>query len=332
MNIPSGLFRMKARAALKGHWQTALLISLVVNLPTLLMQAVSAYTGNDALTRLQSVFISASRDGVLTDAVVQNEIQAMLGSTAFWVVRAGELIAWLAVPCLALGMYKWVMDCLRGQSGPVSTVFCRLRISHKAIGLHLWVTLKILLWMLPGIALCTGMMFLFSRTTAFRNLLASLSGYTGSVPGTLSGASQVSPFALVAVTYFLVPVTIGAIAVPGVLAALRYALSEYILAEQPETGVLECVRLSKQRMDGYKKKLFGMMPVFLLWYLGLMMVSSMFAGMGVFGLVFQMLLSLVLDVYITASIAAFALWRISGRPAAAEAETEPPAPDADELN
>jgi len=330
MNIPSGLFRMKARAALKGHWQTALLISLVVNLPTLLMQAVSAYTGNDTLTRLQSVFISASRDGVLTDAVVQNEIQAMLGSTVFWVVRAGELIAWLAVPCLALGMYKWVMDCLRGQSGPVSTVFCRLRISHKAIGLHLWVTLKILLWMLPGIALCTGMMFLFSRTTVFRDLLVSLSGYTAS--GTLSGVSQMPTFTLVIISYIAVPVTVGAIAVPGVLAALRYALSEYILAEQPETGVLECVRLSKQRMDGYKKKLFGMMPVFLLWYLGLMMVSSMFAGMGVFGLVLQMLLSLVLDVYITASIAAFALWRISGRSAAAEAETEQPAPDADELN
>ena len=53
MNIPSGLFRIKARAALKGHWQTALLIALIVNLPILLMQAISAYTGNDAITRLQ---------------------------------------------------------------------------------------------------------------------------------------------------------------------------------------------------------------------------------------------------------------------------------------
>ena len=42
MYFPSAYFRAKARAALKGHWQTALLIALVVNLPSLLMQAISA--------------------------------------------------------------------------------------------------------------------------------------------------------------------------------------------------------------------------------------------------------------------------------------------------
>lgn len=330
MKIPSGLFRMKARAALKGHWQTALLIALIVNLPILLMQAISAYTGNDAITRLQSVFIAASRDGVLTDALVYNELNAMLTSTGFWAVRAGEVIAWLAVPCLALGMYKWIMDRLRGQSGPVSTVFCRLRIFHKAIGLHLWVTLKILLWMVPGFLLCTGMMYLFSRTPAYREMLTALSGYSAAASGSLAGAANLSPFAMVAVAYILVPVTIGSIAVPGVLAALRYALSEYILAEYPETGVLECVRRSKQQMNGYKKKLFGMMPVFLLWYLLLMLVSSLFTGMGVVGLAVQMLASLVLDTYITASIAAFALWRMSGKPAAEEEEK--PAAEAQELN
>ena len=53
MLYPSVVFRMKARAALKGHWQTALLVALIVNLPTLLMQGFSAYTGNDLITRLQ---------------------------------------------------------------------------------------------------------------------------------------------------------------------------------------------------------------------------------------------------------------------------------------
>ena len=37
MYIPSGYYRKKALDALKGHWQTALLIALIVNLPTLLM-------------------------------------------------------------------------------------------------------------------------------------------------------------------------------------------------------------------------------------------------------------------------------------------------------
>ena len=37
-------FKAKARAALSQHWQTALLIALIVNLPTLLMQGPSPIT------------------------------------------------------------------------------------------------------------------------------------------------------------------------------------------------------------------------------------------------------------------------------------------------
>ena len=59
MFYPSGIFRMKARAVLKDHWQTALLIALIVNLPTLLMQGFSAFTGNDLIPRLNSVLVSA---------------------------------------------------------------------------------------------------------------------------------------------------------------------------------------------------------------------------------------------------------------------------------
>ena len=70
MFYPSGLFRRKALAALKGHWQPALLVALIVNLPTMLMQGFSAFTGNDVLTRLQSVMVTAARDGVLSQSVL----------------------------------------------------------------------------------------------------------------------------------------------------------------------------------------------------------------------------------------------------------------------
>ena len=55
MYYPSAFFRLRARRALKGRWQTALLIALVVNLPTLLIQGISAFTGNDLRERLESV-------------------------------------------------------------------------------------------------------------------------------------------------------------------------------------------------------------------------------------------------------------------------------------
>ena len=47
--LPSALFRAKAREMLRGRWQTALLIALAVNLPGLLVQAVSAFSGVDPL-------------------------------------------------------------------------------------------------------------------------------------------------------------------------------------------------------------------------------------------------------------------------------------------
>ena len=59
--FPSAYFRAKARAALKGHWQTALLIALVVNLPSLLAEGIAAYTGNDPVTWLTGLVTAASR-------------------------------------------------------------------------------------------------------------------------------------------------------------------------------------------------------------------------------------------------------------------------------
>ena len=75
MYYPSGLFRRKALAALKGHWQAALLVALIVNLPTLLMQGFSAFTGNDPFSRLEAYIITASRDGILTQEALLGEIQ-----------------------------------------------------------------------------------------------------------------------------------------------------------------------------------------------------------------------------------------------------------------
>ena len=216
MYYPSGLFRLKARKALKGHWQTALLVALVVNLPTLLMQGISAFTGNDAFGRLQNLVIAASRDGQLTNALLQNEVNLILNSTSFWLIRGGDVVAWLVTPCLSLGLYKWLMDLLQGQEGPVSTVFCRVRYFFKALGLQLLVILKVLLWMLPGIALAVvSMVPLFNAATS-REQLAMLS--------TLNG---------------LTPLAVAAMAVPGIMAALRYALADYIQADKPETKVTE---------------------------------------------------------------------------------------------
>ena len=298
MYYPSGYYRKKALAALKGHWQPALLVALIVNLPTMLIQGFSAATGNDLLDRLQAVMVTASRDGVLTQETLIREINAALASTAFWTIRGLEILALLVTPCLSLGMYKWLMDLLHGQEQPVSAVFSRMRYFFRAIGLQLLVILKVLLWMLPGLIAAGFLIYPALRAggTA-QEQLAALQGSQG----------------------FSFPVML-LIIIPGAIAALRYALSEYTMAEKPETRIRACVRRSKELTQNRKKDLFFLLFSFLLWYLLELLIASLLSG--VLSLVFQMLAGLALSVYLSCSVCAFYL-RL------AEAEEKHENPDAE---
>ena len=214
MFIPSGYYRRKALAALKGHWQPALLVALIVNLPTMLMQGFSMFTGNDLMDRLGAFIVSASRDGVLTQQTLLQEINTIVASTAFWLIRGLEILAMLVTPCLSLGMYKWLMDLLHGEEQPVNAVFSRMRLFFKAIGLQLLIILKVLLWTLPGLAVMIIVM----------------------LPVLRAGTTQAQLDAMTAVQGMsFLPMLL--MIVPGVIAALRYALSEYIMAEKPESKI-----------------------------------------------------------------------------------------------
>ena len=286
MFIPSAFYRRKALEALKGHWQTALLIALILNLPTLLMQGFSVYTGNDLADRLQAFMVSASRDGVMTPQLLLDEFNAIVNSAGFWTVRGLEILAWLVTPCLALGMYKWLLDLLQGTEGPVSTVFSRTRIFLKSIGLQLLIILKVLLWALPGLAVMVYLLLpVFTSTSVLTQLSAMERSYN--------------------LTFPLLLLT----AVPAVMAALRYAMSEYIMAEDPGRRILFCIRRSKELMLNQKRSLFLLAVSFLLWYLLEILIASMLPG--VLALVFQMLAGLALTVYMAGSFSVFYL-RLKG--------------------
>lgn len=304
MFIPSGYYRRKALAALKGHWQPALLVALIVNLPTMLMQGFSMFTGNDLMDRLGAFIVSASRDGVLTQQTLLQEINTIVASTAFWLIRGLEILAMLVTPCLSLGMYKWLMDLLHGEEQPVNAVFSRLRLFLKAIGLQLLIILKVLLWTLPGLAVMIIVM----------------------LPVLQAGATQAQLDAMTAVQGMsFLPMLL--MIVPGVIAALRYALSEYIMAEKPESKIRFCVSHSKELMKDQKKNLFFLLTSFLLWYLLELLIASFLSG--VLSLVFQMFAGLVLSVYVTCSISVFYL-RLEHAAETGESPEAEPAPD--ELN
>lgn len=88
--------------------------------------------------------------------------------------------------------------------------------------------------------------------------------------------------------------------VPGVIAAYRYALAPYILAEHPELTAFEAIERSKALMSGHKWRLFCMEISFIGWYI---LASLAFGAGWVF-----------LTPYVSAAHAAFYLDRTERLP------------------
>jgi len=64
--------------------------------------------------------------------------------------------------------------------------------------------------------------------------------------------------------------------VPGIIAALSYAMTFYILADDNSVGAMEALNKSKKMMDGYKLKYFYLM----LRFLGLSLLCILTLGIG----------------------------------------------------
>ena len=66
--------------------------------------------------------------------------------------------------------------------------------------------------------------------------------------------------------------------VPGIVAAYRYALAPYLLAENPNLTAEEAIEQSKALMIGHKGRLFGLQFSFIGWYL----LAALTGGIGWF--------------------------------------------------
>ena len=307
----SAAFKAKARAALSQHWQTALLIALVVNLPTLLMQGIAAFTHNDVIARLEELALRAYGNTAAMNAL-PDSVRAMLSEPGIIVMTALTVLAWLITPVFEVGMNHWTLERLRGQELPVSAVFSRLRIFLKSIGLRLMVVLKVLLWMLPGIAA-----LLLSMIPLFR-------ADPGSTEAVYSAANT---------SIHLVYISMIVMTVLGVMGYLFYAMADLILADEPEERVLSCLRRSKAMMKGRRSVLMSLLLSFLLWYLLVILISSFIEGIGgsVVALMLQMLGSLFISVYMLASEGAF-YEALRKAPLQQEVPADVPSPDPDEQN
>lgn len=55
--------------------------------------------------------------------------------------------------------------------------------------------------------------------------------------------------------------------VPGIIAAYRYSMANYLLITRPELGIMDCIRESKRLTQGHKAELFTLDLSFLGWFL-----------------------------------------------------------------
>ena len=96
--------------------------------------------------------------------------------------------------------------------------------------------------------------------------------------------------------------------VPGVIAALRYAMAPYFLAENPELTAGEAINKSKEAMADKKFSLFMLMLSFIGWALMAMAVQIMLLSFSVIlAMVAYQFVELFRVTYMNASISAFYL-------------------------
>lgn len=182
-----------------------------------------------------------------------------------------HVLDFILSPVLILGFFRVLLLALRKEPFSPATVLCRMRYVLRALGLRLMIGLRLVLIMLPGLAVM---------------LLGAL------IPTRLSS----------------VIITIGSAAmiIMALIASYRYCLSEFFMADKP-MGVNAAIRESCRVMRNRKMEMFSLQVSFLGWLLLEMLlegyVYSLFGN--VIGMALGMLMMLVLQLYMYMANAAF---------------------------
>ena len=259
--------------ALKGRWPVAVLITLLATLPSLCFQTAMNLT-MDPLTRIIAQYQYAD----MSLAVVQRMLRALgqnLSPLArlLWTLTP---VCFLLSPFLSLGRHWYSLRILRGNDGSFSDILSRTGLFFKGMGLYVLRFLLILVWGLPGL------------------LLMVLGGMIAVRTQNISVLTAFYPVAMIVCVFF------------SLRATLTYQLSDILMTDTPEKGVIACLKESREKMTGLRMALFMLMLSFL-WFLILAEIAtSLLASLAyAAGLVVSLVCSLVINTYMETSICAF---------------------------
>lgn len=258
MMMASFLFKQKAREALRGNWQTALVVTFFACVFTTIAQVLQSVSLADVERVMSSILYAAGslpRGGMTAEQAQQvlalydklyETIQAI--PTSMWTaLLVVNVLALVFTPVLSVSCNRYFIRLNMGEDvGVHSGLLGRMSIWRRALWLHLVMAVKIFLW---------SMLFV----------------------------------------------------IPGIIAALRYSMAPYYLADDPNLTAKQAIEKSKAVMKDKKFSYFMLQISFIFWNLLITMAQLLLGGMlgTVLMLVAAQFMSLALSVYMNASFAAF---------------------------
>jgi len=257
MVMGSFLFKQKAREALKGKWQNALVVSFFSGLFLTIAQLLqtTALQGvqnaqSSLMTMMSTVGSQMTNEQAVQWIELYNRYLAEINSvpSSTWItLLAVNLLALVVTPALTVSCNRYFVSLIRGSElGVREGLTGRLNIWFKALWLHVRMFVQIFLWSL---------------------------------------------------LFFI----------PGIIAAIRYSMAPYYMADDPTLSAGDALRKSKEVMKGRKGTYFMLLISFVGWNLLISIVQMMLGGMlgTVLMLVAAQFMTLALNTYINAATAAF---------------------------
>ena len=188
--------------------------------------------------------LNAPIDSATAETLIAASPTASNSALVFVVNLIFTFVSSLFASGLSLGHNAQLINAGRGGVPKVFGVFKRMRYCLKGWCLELLIGLKALLWMLPGLVLViTG---------------AELQSY---------GESAIANWVVLAGLVLMLSLFIPAI--------LRYSLAHYLMADEPDRGIRECITLSKELMKGRKWQYFKLGVPMLLKMIGVFYAASL---------------------------------------------------------
>lgn len=242
MMLAPYLFKARAVRALKGNWQTALLITF--------------FSG------IFSTLLDLGRTLIFPNVVSVESAMRALEQTAqsdWLLLSLLSLLATLLTPMLSVSCCHYFVCRLRGEELGFAGLWSRGKLLFRSLWLYLLMGIKVFLWSLL-------------------------------------------------------------LVVPGVIAAFRYAMAPYYLAEDPTLTAWQAIEKSKKSMDGVKMSLFMLEISFFGWLLLSTAVELLLYDVSpVVAMVVGQCVSLFVATYLNGASAAFYLAASSPKGMQAEA-------------